>query len=589
MDAGLNEILGLMKSNDLDDRREAIKQCIDWTGEIDVEDCLTLFAEAAKVTPLSREEWDDPSKALVMAAGTFLLDEMIPVIEKHIFQYSYEAIHISMSYLLIKNTEDSLAAYKRLFKQLYSQIQIIPVYRESKIFENKDSMLTALEALIENEVVFHEWYIEYYHYLLAYCVAYEYIKVSDQNVDKDFVSGQLAVLIEDYKEYDEVFTREYDLEAWKNTYSKMRFFLRGYLIIKNSYCTDEEILSYDFILKWKDPYIKLTYLIMLWIRKLDADPQIAIDILKGNYGTGYAYGVLQEYKKEALPTDLSIQDYFVIEAADFTFFNHEEGVGKFPDETEVMGSFKRKDYRFGDNYTYYIVRFRSSYPAFAGKGWMRMMIGPYHTGSLPTPHTISDQDANYTDFMPWESQSLDKHKEDFNNVLKESFDTPQHEERIFGSYVPSFNRKHHTIAILLFVLSILSIVLIDNDWIALSLFIAPIWLLLTYVHAKVLERNVFVQLREHSLEYCHFGDHTHVQLPHIESVHFEKIRPLVKDRFCLLPINQWHFVFYDNEGDIIYQIPRNYIKEEYFFGHFKDLISYYHHPPVIRWEANEDE
>lgn len=580
----LNEILKLFSSKDLSIREEAINRCFKWDGEIELEDSFTLFAEAARIFPISNEDWDDPSLALTNVAGVYINEEMVPVIERHIYHYSYRGILLSMSYLLIINTDESLEAYKRIFKKLHLQLNILPVYYENKILENKESMLTALNAIIENNVIHHNWYYKYYHYLLSHCVSNDYIKSGEQFADNEFVTSELDRLIEEYMQYDEVYTREYVYEAWRNTYLHKRISLRGYLSIKASYCSDAELLSYDYIFNWKDPYIKLTYLILLWKRKLDASPQVALDIMRGNEATDYAYNIVNYNKTETLVKDLEYQKYFVIEHADFTFYHHEDGIGKFPDETEVMDSFIRKNSTYDEDFIYYIVRFRSSYPTFASNGWMRMLIGPFHPSLLPTPNRIDEYDANFTDFMPWDSQPIENHIEDFKELLKESYDTEQDEEAIYGLYTPRFNRKHITTAIILFVLSILSTVFINNDWAALGLFTGPVWLLVNFIYAKILERNVFVQLREHSLEYNHFGDYTYTKLLDIESVDLEKIRPLLKDRFLFLPYKKWHFVFYNYDGNIVYQIPRNYIKEEFFFANFSESIKFYNHPPSLKWE-----
>lgn len=93
----LNEILKLFSSKDLSIREEAINRCFKWDEEIELEDSFTLFAEAARIFPISNEDWDDPSLALTNVAGVYINEEMVPVIERHIYHYSYRGILLSMS------------------------------------------------------------------------------------------------------------------------------------------------------------------------------------------------------------------------------------------------------------------------------------------------------------------------------------------------------------------------------------------------------------------------------------------------------------------------------------------------------------
>ena len=133
MNAPMQDVLNLLKSTKLTDRRRAIEELMDWDVQLDLVDVITLLEEAGNVLPISDEEWDDPSNALVRAACVFIHEEMIPVFEKNILKYSYQAINFVCSILMISHSERALTLYKKTFGQLYHQVPLIPLYEERQL------------------------------------------------------------------------------------------------------------------------------------------------------------------------------------------------------------------------------------------------------------------------------------------------------------------------------------------------------------------------------------------------------------------------------------------------------------------------
>ncbi|CAH2714103.1 hypothetical protein BACCIP111895_01257 [Neobacillus rhizosphaerae] len=377
--------------------------------------------------------------------------------------------------------------------------------------------------------------------------------------------------------------REYVYEAWKVPYFQLRFYIKNYLTIYSALCSDQELLKLQFILNWKDDRLKLYYIEILWKRNLDADsvtPTIK-EILVGNDGSQEAFGIIQKNKPELLPTDPSYQKYFVKESAEFIFYNSPNGVERFPDEVEIMGTFDEKDVLYGDNLTYYVVRFKSTDPTFAHKDWMRMLLGAYYPDKIPTPWQPTSLDDEYTDFMPWREKSFKEHVEDFRSHLAEKHGTNEKDE-VFYQSTPKFNRRNNTIAILFFVL-FLPLIWV-KDWFTFGLLLPPVSLLLNYLHAKKIEKNIMVQIRGYYLDYYCFDDGTYVNLNDIANVKLEKNTLSKPERFLKLPLKKWQYIFYDHGGNAIYSIPSHYLIEEYFIPIFKKQTAHLSQPPVLEWE-----
>lgn len=584
MYAPMDDLLNLLNSPKLADRKKAIEELSSWNEQLEMEDAITLLEEAGKIRPISNEEWDDPSLFLVRAACVFIHEDMIATIEKNLFNYSYKAINFALSVLIILGTEEAKQLYKKIFRQLCFQARMVPLNKELYvIFEQKERTLTAIEVLIENEIFLHPWYEEYYHYLVAAGLEFKYITSTDVPLNQEFIRDVLQSYMDQYLEYHQEYTRAFVYEAWKRPYYDLRFFLKIYLSLYGSFCSDEELLNLQAILKWKDPEIKLYYIEILWKRNIHHDDSIQTvqDILISNDGTHQAFNLLQTYKPELLPKDPSFQTYFVKEAADFLFYNSNQGIEKFPTEVEIMGSFQEKDVLYGDDVTYYVLRFKSTDPAMAQEGWMRMLMGAYYTCNIPTPwHPIELEDG-FTDFLPWSSKTYDKHVEDFRAHIAEKHGTGEKDE-VFYQSRPSFNRVNNTMALLAFI-GFFALIWV-NDWFLFGLLLPPIWLVLKYLHAKKLEKNILVQIRGYALDYFCFNGGTYIPVHEISKIHFEKRTIAKRERFLYLPLKTWHYIIYDHGGQEIYTIPDRYLKEEYFIPILKSRMAHLSQPAEITWE-----
>lgn len=578
----MENILSLLRKNDLSERKKGLELLWEWDNALDLHDCLEILRLAGQIKPISEEEWDNPSDALVSAACIFIQDEMIPVIERNIMNYSYSAANKVLSYVLLLQSEEAIRLYKKVIGTYIYQARLVPEYEEMKmIAEEKGCLMIAIDTLLENEAHFHPWYIEYYHYLVARGLQNHFIQPEETFLDREYIESQLTFFIEMYEEYHPDYRFNFVYEAWKDRYLHMRFFLKNYLTLYSVFSSNEELEHYRFILDWKDNELRLHYIEILWQRQLDVDFNVIDQILKSDDGPIAAYALLRKYKQDLIPTDMSYQEYYVKEAAAFHFFSN-SGIYKFPDEMEVMGSFEVIDF-YEDSLTYYMLRFKSSDPMFESKGWMRMLAGAYMTQSLPTSFNPAELWDVHTDYDPWDSKSLPEHEADFRNWLGEKYDMVA-EEEVFYSYFPRFDRKTNTTAILSMFAFLLLIWV--SDWFVLGLFAIPIWWLLKFFHAKRIEKNVFVQLRGYYLDYYCFDEGTCVTLNQIDRIELEKRTLARENRFLFLPLKTWHFVFYDVDGSEIYCIPRNYLEEEYFFPILKQRTSHLVHPPALKWEQD---
>lgn len=585
----MEDLLELLKSTKLADRKKAIDELQSWNEQLEMEDTLTLLEHAGQIWPISNEEWDDPSYALVKATCVFIHEDMISTFEKNLFKYSYQAINFVLSGLIIHHSDAAKQLYKKIFSQLYFQAFFIPSYDERNlIFEKKERTVTAIEVLIENNITLHPWYEGYYHFLVAMGLEQKYITSAEVPLDKEFIFEELQSLLDRYLEYHHDYKRTYVYEAWKTSYYQLRFYLKNYLTLYSTFCSDEELLNLQTILKWKDNIIKLDYIEILWKRNLTNDVinQTVQEILVSNEGTHSAYKILQTYKPELLPTDSTFQTYFVKESADFLFYNNSQEIEKFPTEVEIMGSFHETDVMYGEDLTYYVLRFKSTELALADKSWMRMMLGAYYTSNIPTPWQPTELEDGFTDFLPWSSKPFEEHVEDFRAHLAEKHGTAEKDE-VFYQSRPTFNRRNNTIALLTFI-AFFALIWV-NDWFIIGLLLPPIWLLLKYLHAKRLEKNILVQIRGYYLDYFCFNDDTYLTMNQISKIHYEKRTIAKRERFLYLPLKTWHYIIYDHGDQEIYTIPASYLIEEYFIPILKSRSAHLSQPFVLTWEVDEGE
>lgn len=581
MDLEMKKVLELLKSDDLSDRKKAIETLYNWNNVLDLQDSITLLKKASEIRPISDEEWDNPSDALVTAACLFIHKDMIPVIKENIFHYSFSAINKVLTYLLILGTEEAIHLFHKTYKELIFHVRLVPDNEEMfMITEQKESVLTVLKMLMENDAHFHPWYIEYYHFLIAAGIQTDYLTYRDVDLDEDYIVERLSFFIEEYQKYDSDYRIDYVYGAWRETYLHLRFFLINYLTLYNAFCTDEDLLQFNFILNWKDNKIRLHYIETMWQRGLEVDFEILKQILSSDYGPNDAYTLIHKYKPELLPSDPAYQQYFVKEAASFYFLNSSE-IYKFPDEIEIMGTFEIEDFYEGSSLTYYVLRFRSNDPSFMHRGWIRMLMGAYYTIHLPTSfHTVDKWDI-YTDYKSWAEHSFEEHVEHFQKWLNDKYEHVQ-EEQEFYSYYPKFDRRSNTVAFLTFFMSFLFLWI--SDWFFIGLIGAPLWWISRYIYSKRLEKNIFIRLRGYYLDYYCFDEGTYVTLNEIASIAFEKRTLSRPERFLFLPTKKWHYVFYDHDGNELYSIPGYYIEAEFFFPIFKQRTAHLAKKPELKWE-----
>lgn len=584
MDYRMQELLDLLKSNRLDDRKKAIDGLWEWDNVLEVEDSIKLLELAGQIWPISNEDWDDPSLALVRAGGIIVHKELVPVIEQNLLKYSFHAINRALSFLNILHTPEAIEVYKKFFNQYCLHGRLVPHPEQRNIIlEKKEQVLTILEVMIENEVQFHPFYDDFYHFLVGYGLEHKYFTIDQVIIDKELIRERLQYLFDLYLQYDSDYNWKFVYEAWKQPYYEIRYSISTYLAIFSEITTDDEFLELDLVYDWKDPVIKLLYIELLFLRNLPVDNKIMQELLANEECCCKAYGIVKKYKPEWLPTDPSHQQYYVKECANFLFYNHDQ-LEKFPDEVEIMGKFENDDPIYGHSLTYYVVRFRSSDPAFAQKSSMRGLIGAFYSQNIPVAYSPSGLDDYYTDLVSWEEKSFEDHVADFKARIMEKHGTDElNQIHYLGG--PHFKKRNNTIAILAFFASFGLLWL--NDWFTLGLLVVPLWLLLTFLHVKRLGKNVAVQIREHHMDYFNFQERTYVLLDDIATVKFEKKWVEKSGRFFLLPLRKWHFNFYDHGGNLIYSIPRDYFQEEYFFMAFKNQTLNLMQPPVLEWEQAE--
>lgn len=410
----------------------------------------------------------------------------------------------------------------------------------------------------------------------------QYFKAEHYPLNKEYIHNELEELFAIYLEKHEIYTQELAYEVWKDSYLKIRYNLRFLLTLYFSFCTDKEAYALQNILKWKDNQIRLIYIELMWKRGLEIGIKEIEEILKSTDGSQEAFIIINENKPELLPRDPVFQNYFVTEAARFIFYNHEDGIEKFPSEVEIMGSFEWKEYEFDENLMYYVVRFKSADHVFKSKGWMRMLIGAYHTGSIPTSYNLVGLDDHYTDFETWDNKTFNEHVTDFQNFLREKHQ--KNIDEIFYDYIPIFDKKNNTIALISFISSFFLVLV--SDWFIIPVILAPIWLLLKYFQAKKIKKNVRTRIRGYYLDYFWFNEGEYIDLQSIAEVKFEKKVLAKQDRFLFLPLKKWHFVFYDYGQEVIFSIPRHYIEAEYFFPIFKSRIAHFVNKPKITFEES---
>lgn len=588
MYAPMQEVLNLLQSTKLMDRKRAIEELMGWSNQLDMIDTTILLEEAGRILPISNEEWDDPSHALVRAACVFIHEEMIPVLEKNIFKYSYEAINFVCSLLIIYHSERAVQLYKKIFEQIYFQVALVPLEEERLlILEKKESTITAIDVLIENNSILHPWYESYYHYLVAMAYKRDYLQSKEVPLDKNIIKEKLQSLLDRYQQYHQDYNKMFVYEAWKAPYLELRFFLRSYLNLYNSLCSVDEVWSLKNILNFKDNYIKLEYIEILWKRSFSNEliDQKILEILVSDDGTHRAYQILQHYKPELIPKDPTLQTVLVKETAEALFYNSSLGNGKFPTAVEVMGSFQVTDAMYGDDLTYYVVRFNSTNTNLSDNGWMRMLMGAYFTSNIPTPWHPSESDDSYTDFVLWESKNYEEHVDDFRAYLAEKHNYIYEKDEVFYQSRPSYNHRNNSIALLFFV--IFFVLLWVSDWFILFLPTPVIWLLLKYLHTKKLEKNILVQIRGYYFDYLYFNEYTYIELKDISKVHYEKRTVARNERFLHIPLKTWHYILYDYEDKEIYAIPANYLLEAYFIPILQSRTSHLSEPPVLSWEVEE--
>lgn len=401
----LRNILRKLKSKDPRKRYEALSELNQFKRQEDLQVQIEVLVDCVKAAaskfPEPVDHWDNPSYYLIDFACDFPMPQVLEALMRNFNKFNILAKERVIEFIL--STEDQKAFYF-LEEKIIELIQTGELSRMGNL-----GSYPVLARNILNETLEHihtEQYKFMYYSLL--------VSINESGLEhgykKEFI---LPILLEDYRavlkdytKFDEDYSTKFVYTAWKDSYLLIRNKMRLLINLMVYYFSQEVENELLKALKFNDPIIKTDALMICIAKSIPYDENVLVETANHIESAELLYWSLLEQKCEHLyPIKEGIQQHL----AKTRFFNevrnsNNEGNLHYADKIRVVDQLETENVH-GRLVRYYLMRFEMEDINYVG--W----AGGYSTDTEDPPGTIWDE--TYTDFVEYDSLSIEEHKQQF--------------------------------------------------------------------------------------------------------------------------------------------------------------------------------
>ncbi|QIZ05717.1 hypothetical protein HFZ78_02275 [Priestia megaterium] len=429
----LRSILKQVKSESPQKRLEALQQLAQYKFqeglEVQIDVLKDMIKTAAFNFPDRVENWDNPSFYLIDFVCDFPMPEVVEGLIKHFDGLDLLAKELAIVMLLA--TEDEEVFYV-LEEKIIGLIQTEEFFIPVKELENYPMLIKGiLDKTLEHLNTEHYKFMLYDLLLSLNSSGFE------QGYKKEVI---LPILLEDYQaekqaylKYDTDFTSKYVYSAWKVSYFALRSRMRLLINLMEYYYSSDIGSELEQAMAFRDPSINTEALIISMAKNLPYDQKTLVEAANQIESAEIVYWELKERNLEHLyPIAEGKQPLLAKSRLFSTIINlpeEEEGVIRFPEDIQIIDKIDTEN-TYGQPIRYYLLSFLHIGTRYAG--W----AGGYALED--GDDTAEIWDGTYTDFVEWDSASIEEHKAAF--FKKREEEKQEHEISVYFESSPRLSK-----------------------------------------------------------------------------------------------------------------------------------------------------
>lgn len=428
----LRKILRQVKSNNPQKRYEALNQLYQFKQndglQVQIDVLKDIIKSAASTFPERVDHWDNPSFYLIDFACDFPMQEVVDSLIKYFDGLDLRAKERAIQFLLsTQNEEIFYILEEKIISLIQTENFIIPV-REISSYPilMKGILETSLDKLNSDHYKFM-----LYELLLSFNSS-----SYNQGFNKEVV---LPILLEDYQaekqeymKFDPEYTTKYVYTAWKESYFIIRNRMRLFINLMEYYFSPEIEQELNKALDFHDPLIKTEVLLVCVSKNLPTNESTLLKCAEHIESAEMVYWELREKNLEHLyPITDGKQPHLAKSRLFTTIINMPEDEDEmiiFPENIKIIDMVETEN-TYGQPLRYYLMSFRRHDQDYVG--W----VGGYALED--GDDTALLWDGTYTDFIEFDSATIEEHKEAF--FKKREEEIQDHENSIYFESSPKLS------------------------------------------------------------------------------------------------------------------------------------------------------
>lgn len=429
----LRSILKQVKNENQKKRYEALDQLFEYKRqdglEVQIDVIKDIIKTAASQFPERVDHWDNPSYYLIDFVCDFPMPEVVEGLLKHFDGFDLQAKERAIEFLL--GTEDEEIFYileEKIVELIQTENFLIPI-----------SELASYPMLIKGilDKTLDKLGDRYYKFMLYDLVLSLNSSGFEQGYKKEIILPALLkdyrVEKEEYMKFDADFSSKFVYTAWKKSYFAVRTRMRIFIGLMKYYYTDEVGEELEQAMNFHDPFIKTEALLVCLSKNLPYHPAILAAAAQQIESAEMVYWELKDLNLEHLyPIKEGKQPHLAKTRLFSTIINlpeEEEGVIRYPEDIQVMNQLETEN-MYGQPVRYYLMSFVENGIRYAGWAGGYALEDGDDTAEL--------WDGSYTEFVEWDSASVEEHKAAF--FKKRDAEWKEHETSVYYESSPRLSR-----------------------------------------------------------------------------------------------------------------------------------------------------
>ena len=366
--------------------------------EIQVDVLTDMVKLAAGHFPDPVDRWDVPSYYLVDFVCDFPMEEIVKAIFKHFDGFHPWAKERAIEFLL--HTED-----EGVFHELEEKIVDLMLNGEIDLpIETLTSYPVFSRDILDKTLeCIHSTHYKYYIYDLLLAVN-SYQPGYRMEEVLPILMADYGRIKEQYLKYDAEYKDEYVYKSWKDSYFSIRAKMVIFIRLMDCYFKESTTSEIKLALSFQDPVLKTEALLVCIEKAVPFEPFILTQCAEKLESAEMVYWELKNRNKEHLYPVKEGKQKLLAKSRMYLHIVHlpeeEEGQAHFPENIQIEHEFET-DNLYGQPLRYYLMSFLDGGTKYAG------FAGGYALEE--GDDTAYMWDGTYTDFVEFDSKSIDGH------------------------------------------------------------------------------------------------------------------------------------------------------------------------------------